>query len=78
MKKYIYYNPNILLVITQRGRIRMLYTPIRVITVCYYLPFPIGCIVIVDLIRSSNSELEYHIGSEYFSHSCFIIQSTKA
>jgi hypothetical protein len=74
MKTYIYYNPNILLVITQTGRIKMLYTPIRVKTICYDLPFPAGCIVFVDTIRSSEAEtLEYKIGGYFYFYGCFSI-----
>jgi len=64
---YQYHTPNLLLVISGDGKIRILYTPFRVQCKNSKCGFPMGCYVFVEKIRSDSKDtLEFGIWQNFY------------
>ena len=72
---YQYYNSNALLVINKKGKIRILYTPVRVKCIDNRCGLKLGVIVYVDeILFNEKDELIYMIGNLTYFHRHFKIE----
>ena len=67
-----YYNPNALLIINQNGKLRVLYTPFRVLCIVAIGRIPLNTSVYVEKVLSNSfDELQYVIYNDEYSYRHF-------
>jgi hypothetical protein len=71
---YQYYNSNALLIINAKGKIKILYTPFRVICISEQANLKKGVNVYVEeVLHDKTDKLYFLIGSNKYLQSCFLI-----
>lgn len=71
---YKYENKNSLLVVNQKGVLRRLYTPFRVLCSAQVDLILVNTWVYVEEVHlGANNKLDYLIGDRFYSHSNFLI-----
>jgi hypothetical protein len=71
---YQYYNSNALLIVTPKGKIRILYTPFRVKCVSNECGIKYGVWIYVDeILFNAKDELFYIFNSNAYLYKCFEI-----